>query len=139
LCETTSVTWRFIQPFLKRFSRCPICVPNFFIFTFSRAVQRSTGNHEHAWKLCRTFKLWQITCFWVQHCTTVDSNTHVQGTYSRAAMVQEAPYRIIDYAYHRHLNLDFDAAWSCETAEVPWELFRGTTPYLTAPCGIGNF
>jgi hypothetical protein len=27
LCETTSVTWRSLQPFLKRFSRKPIYVP----------------------------------------------------------------------------------------------------------------
>jgi hypothetical protein len=35
LCETTSVTWRFLQPFLKRFSRKPIYVPNLDLFTFS--------------------------------------------------------------------------------------------------------
>jgi hypothetical protein len=27
MCETTSVNWHFLQPFLKRFSRCPICGP----------------------------------------------------------------------------------------------------------------
>jgi hypothetical protein len=39
LCETTSVTWRFLQPLLKRFSRCPICVVNFCQYTFGTAVQ----------------------------------------------------------------------------------------------------
>jgi hypothetical protein len=28
LCKTTSVTWRFIQPFLERFSRGPFCGPS---------------------------------------------------------------------------------------------------------------
>jgi hypothetical protein len=37
LCETTSVTWRSLQPFPKRFSRKPIYVPNMYMFTFSRA------------------------------------------------------------------------------------------------------
>jgi hypothetical protein len=40
VCETMSVTWRFLQPFLKRFSRGPICVINLFKFTFSTAVNR---------------------------------------------------------------------------------------------------
>jgi len=35
LCETTSVTWRFLQPLLERFSRCPICGANFYRITFS--------------------------------------------------------------------------------------------------------
>jgi hypothetical protein len=38
LCETTSVTWRLLQPFLKRFSRYPIYVPNLDMFTFSTAL-----------------------------------------------------------------------------------------------------
>ena len=38
MCETTSVTWRFLQPLLKRFSRYPIYVPNLDLYTFSTAV-----------------------------------------------------------------------------------------------------
>jgi hypothetical protein len=39
LCETTSVTWRFLQPFLKRFSRKPIYVPNLEHVTFSTVLE----------------------------------------------------------------------------------------------------
>jgi hypothetical protein len=38
LCETTSVTWRFLQPFLKRFSWCPICGANLYQCTFSMCM-----------------------------------------------------------------------------------------------------
>ena len=41
MCETTSVTRRFLQPSLKRFSRCPICGASFYFFTFSLPCERA--------------------------------------------------------------------------------------------------
>jgi hypothetical protein len=57
-----------------------------------------------------------------------------------AAMVQEAPYMIIRVS---SIAL-FNSRWRIELLDiggpgVPWELFRGRDPYLTAQCAIGNF
>ena len=42
LCPTTSVTWRFLQPFLGRFSRTSESMFNLFQFTFS-SINRIKG------------------------------------------------------------------------------------------------
>jgi hypothetical protein len=55
---------------------------------------------------------------------------------SKAALLWYKKPHAGPHAYHRNLNLDFDAAWIRYTSEVPWELFRDRNPCLTDPCGI---
>ena len=39
MCETTSVTWHFLQPLLQPFLEVSICGVNFFKFTFSTSLK----------------------------------------------------------------------------------------------------
>ena len=51
MCETTSVTWRFLQPLLKRFSRKPIYVPNLDLYTFSTIVLLNVLEYKTAFRV----------------------------------------------------------------------------------------
>ena len=101
---------------------------------YNRAVRRSTGNHEHAWKMCRTFKIWQITFFQqVQHrrCQYTRARHLQQGCGPRPRCTRSmiAPWQCMTWRYFLGLLVTFLRIFSL-TAILFKRSCQGLTPFL---------